>query len=85
MNLILSGLKSSKDEKQIKSHLLALKSARLPETLPILLFYMDRPTSLVRIILSALEDLPSAHITDEVQYMLILVEKTISFESPIIQ
>ncbi|XP_062852445.1 microsomal triglyceride transfer protein large subunit-like [Trichomycterus rosablanca] len=67
MKLILSGLKSSKDEKKIKSYLLAIKSARLPETLPVLLLYIDRSKSLLRVILSALQDLPSGHITEEVK------------------
>ncbi|XP_072534129.1 microsomal triglyceride transfer protein large subunit-like [Salminus brasiliensis] len=67
LRLILKGLSAFKDEADIKSHLLALKSAFLPETIPILLQYIDQSKSLSNIVLSALQGLPSQYITNEVK------------------
>lgn len=65
--LIVKGLSASTEEREIKSYLLALKSARLPETVPVLLQYIDRSKSLSSIVLSALQSFSSQYITKEVQ------------------
>ncbi|KAG9275351.1 microsomal triglyceride transfer protein large subunit-like isoform X1 [Astyanax mexicanus] len=67
LTLILKGLGSSKDEAEIKSHLLALKSALIPEIVPVLLQYIDQSKPVSIIVLSALQDLPTQYITEEVK------------------
>ncbi|KAK3573926.1 hypothetical protein QTP86_033026 [Hemibagrus guttatus] len=64
---IVKGLSASTEEREIKSYLLALKSARLPETVPVLLQYIDRSKSLSSIVFSALQDFPPQYITKEVK------------------
>ncbi|XP_066535007.1 microsomal triglyceride transfer protein large subunit-like [Hoplias malabaricus] len=83
--LILNGLSASKDETEIKSHLLALKSALLPETVPILLQYIDRSKSLSNIVLSTLENLPSQYINKEVKQHVrdIFTQRKKSFSAPV--
>ncbi|XP_060780718.1 microsomal triglyceride transfer protein large subunit-like [Neoarius graeffei] len=65
--LILKGLSASTEEREIKSYLLALKSARLPETVPVLLQYIDHSKSLSSIVFSTLHGFPSQYITKEVK------------------
>ncbi|KAI4874203.1 hypothetical protein NFI96_030407 [Prochilodus magdalenae] len=83
--LILEGLSASKDETELKSHLLALKSALLPETVPVLLQYIDHSKSLTSIVLSALHQFPSQHITNEVKEHVrdIFTQTKKSFSSPV--
>ncbi|KAI5108043.1 microsomal triglyceride transfer protein large subunit precursor [Silurus meridionalis] len=65
--LIVNGLSASTEEKEIKSYLLALKSACLPETVPVLLQYINHSKSLSSIVLSALQSFPIQYITEEVK------------------
>ncbi|KAK1791663.1 hypothetical protein P4O66_013668 [Electrophorus voltai] len=65
--VLLEGVSASKEETELKSYLLALKSALLPETVPVLLKYIDESNSLSSIVLSALQAFPSKHITKEVK------------------
>ncbi|XP_076830924.1 microsomal triglyceride transfer protein large subunit-like [Brachyhypopomus gauderio] len=65
--VLLEGVNASKDETELRSYLLAFKSALLPETVPILLEYIDVSNSLSSIVLSALQGFPSKHITKEVK------------------
>ncbi|XP_053477271.1 microsomal triglyceride transfer protein large subunit isoform X1 [Ictalurus furcatus] len=65
--LIVKGLSASTEEREIKSYLLALKSARLPETVPVLLQYIDHSKSVSSIVLSALQGFPPQYITKEVK------------------
>ncbi|XP_036430092.1 microsomal triglyceride transfer protein large subunit-like [Colossoma macropomum] len=83
--LILKGLSASKEETELKSHLLALKSALLPETVPVLLQYIDQSKALSSIVLSALHELPSQHITKEVKEHVreIFTQKKKSFSAPV--
>ncbi|XP_060728500.1 microsomal triglyceride transfer protein large subunit-like [Tachysurus vachellii] len=64
---IVNGLSASSEERKIKSYLLALKGARLPETVPVLLQYIDRSKSLSSIVFSALQGFPPQYITKEVK------------------
>lgn len=66
--LIVEGLSASTEDREMKSYLLALKSARLPETVPVLLQYIDHSKSLSSIVLSALQGFPAQYITQEVNY-----------------
>lgn len=65
--LIVKGLSASTEEREIKSYLLALKSACLPETVPVLLQYIDHSKSVSSIVLSALQGFPPQYITKEVK------------------
>ncbi|MBN3312196.1 MTP protein, partial [Atractosteus spatula] len=66
-NLILDGLKSSTEDSKMMTYLLALKSARLPETIPILLQYTEMSGAVSSIALSALQRLPVEHIDSKVK------------------
>ncbi|MCI4376407.1 hypothetical protein PGIGA_G00188080 [Pangasianodon gigas] len=83
--LIVKGLSASTEEREIKSYLLALKSARLPETVPVLLQYIDHSKSLSSIVLSALQGFPSQYITKEVKEHArdIFTQRKKSFPAPV--
>lgn len=64
--VILEGLNTAKED--VKMYLLALKNARLPETIPLLLQYTKGQTnSVTSIAVAALQRFPSAYITQEVK------------------
>ncbi|XP_078284798.1 microsomal triglyceride transfer protein large subunit-like isoform X2 [Rhinoraja longicauda] len=66
--VILEGLNAAKDEADVKMYLLALKNARLPETIPVLLQYTQGQTnSVTSIAVAALQRFPSVYITQEVK------------------
>ncbi|KAM9476439.1 microsomal triglyceride transfer protein large subunit-like isoform 2-T2 [Clarias gariepinus] len=84
-SLIVNGLMTSTEEREMKSYLLALKSARLPETVSVLLQYIDHSNSLSSIVFSALQDFPSQYITKEVKDHArdIFTRRKTSFSAPV--
>ncbi|RXM34271.1 Microsomal triglyceride transfer protein large subunit, partial [Acipenser ruthenus] len=66
-NLILERLINTDEVSEIKTYLLALKSALLPETIPLFLQYTEKPSTVSAIALSALQRFPSAHIDNKVK------------------
>ncbi|KAG7334054.1 hypothetical protein KOW79_002461 [Hemibagrus wyckioides] len=82
---IVKGLSASTEEREIKSYLLALKSARLPETVPVLLQYIDRSKSLSSIVFSALQGFPPQYITKEVKEHArdIFIQRKKAFPAPV--
>ncbi|XP_041123698.1 microsomal triglyceride transfer protein large subunit-like [Polyodon spathula] len=66
-NLILERLNNTDEVSEIKTYLLALKSALLPETIPLFLQYTEKPSAVSAIALSALQRFPAAHIDNKVK------------------
>ncbi|MBN3302768.1 MTP protein, partial [Amia calva] len=66
-NLIVDRLKSSTEEFAVKACLLALKSACLPETIPLILQYTEMSNSVSITALSALQRFPAKYINNEVK------------------